>query len=58
MQNEKNDFTEKLRKFADSKGFYIILALCAIAIGVSADDVLYVKAESFFYFIFSFFRKF
>ena len=35
MQNEKKDFGTMLRNFAEGKGFYIILALCAVAIGVS-----------------------
>ena len=34
MQNEKS-FWQKISGFAEGKGFYIILALCAVAIGIS-----------------------
>ncbi len=33
--NEKNDAIARLKSFAEDKGFYIVLALCVAAIGIS-----------------------
>ena len=37
--------TEKIVKFAENKGFYIILALCILAIGVSGYVLFFTGAE-------------